>query len=88
MQVRLKGKTRHGKNRIKEFGEWWKVVHANINTVNFKTTDPGPWMLLNSSDDFDEKGNQFITDPPKDWRFISIQDIDFEIIETDSFEVN
>ena len=42
-------------------------------------------MLLNSLDNFDEKGNQFLTDDPKDWRFISVNDTDFEIIETDSW---
>ena len=43
--VILKGKTRHGKNRVREQGETWEVIRINP-TVSFKTKAPGPFMLL------------------------------------------
>jgi hypothetical protein len=71
MRVKLKGKTRHGKNRIKQFGEWWKVERV-AEEVKFPTNDVGPWFVLTS------------VDGSGDWRFVSEKnDSNFEIIETD-----
>ena len=36
MFVKLKGKTRHGKNRVNQHGEWWKVVKS-------RGSGPNPW---------------------------------------------
>lgn len=65
--VRLKGKTRHGKNRINQHGDVWEVIDEQLTRVllqsleeTFKTT----------------KGRQ------KDWRWISsVDDKNFEIVE-------
>tara|TARA_R100000951_G_C2604831_1_gene169293 strand:- start:195 stop:431 length:237 start_codon:yes stop_codon:yes gene_type:complete len=47
--IRLKGITRHGKNRVREQGEFWEVIRINP-TVSFKTKAPGPFMLLQAAE--------------------------------------
>ena len=46
-KVKLTGKSRHGKNRVNEQGEAWEVV-GETNTVQFRTSAPGPFLLLQS----------------------------------------
>ena len=48
MIIRLKGKTNHGKNRVREQGEIWEIIRLNP-TVGFKTKAPGPFMLLQAT---------------------------------------
>ncbi len=47
-KVRLTGITRHGKNRVREQGEVWEVIRMSP-TVAFKTSAPGPFMLLQAT---------------------------------------
>lgn len=53
MLIKLKGKTRHGVNRIHEHGEVWQLStevandDAIVDRVMF-SSKPGPWMLLQS----------------------------------------
>jgi hypothetical protein len=47
-KVRLTGITRHGKNRVREQGDVWEVIRMNP-TVSFKTSAPGPFMLLQAT---------------------------------------
>jgi|TARA_B100001175_G_scaffold259311_1_gene228001 hypothetical protein len=46
-KVKLVGKSRHGKNRVREQGELWEVV-GESDTVNFRTSAPGPFVMLRS----------------------------------------
>ena len=48
-KVKLAGKSRHGKNRVREQGEAWEVV-GESKDVNFRTSAPGPFVLLQSSE--------------------------------------
>ena len=48
-KVKLEGVSRHGKNRVREQGEDWRVVGESP-VVHFKTTAPGPFLLLESED--------------------------------------
>ena len=48
-KVKLTGKSRHGKNRVREQGDAWEVV-GESNTVHFRTSAPGPFILLQSSE--------------------------------------
>jgi hypothetical protein len=67
MQVRLKGKSRKGKNRIHERGEWWTILESRESPQCLPTT--GPALLIESQD-------------KKSIRWISEKnDIDFEIVE-------
>jgi len=66
-KVKLKAKTRKGKNRLRQFGEWWVVTRVTP-TVLFSTETHGSWFLLESLN-------------KKDWRWIrETDDPDFEII--------
>ena len=47
-KVRLTGITRHGKNRVREQGDVWEVIRMNP-AVSFKTSAPGPFMLLQAT---------------------------------------
>jgi hypothetical protein len=46
-KVKLTGKSRHGKNRVREQGEFWEVA-AERDTVRFRTSAPGPFILIQS----------------------------------------
>jgi len=46
-KVKLVGKSRHGKNRVREQGELWQVVNEKSN-INFRTNAPGPFLLIQS----------------------------------------
>jgi hypothetical protein len=46
-KVKLTGKSRHGKNRVREQGEAWEVV-GETDSVHFRTSAPGPFLLLHS----------------------------------------
>ena len=46
-KVKLTGKSRHGKNRVREQGEDWRVVGEKLD-VSFKTPAPGPFLLIES----------------------------------------
>ena len=66
--VRLRGISRHGKNRISQHGDLW-VVKAVRESVKFPTSAPGPFLSLGS-----------VT--TEDWRWISeVNDPNFEIVE-------
>ena len=46
-KIKLVGKSRHGKNRVREQGENWRVV-GESDVVHFRTSAPGPFLLLES----------------------------------------
>ena len=47
MKVRLTGKTKHGKNRVKENGEFWKVKNIQEKErFPRKISGPGPFLFL------------------------------------------
>ena len=53
MKVELKGKSRHGKNRVKQHGNLWKVMKINegrdFGKGFIRSSDaPGPWFWLES----------------------------------------
>ena len=53
MKVKLKGKTRHGKNRVSQHGDLWEVVRwvdeKEVGKGFIKFSDaPGPWLFLES----------------------------------------
>ena len=67
--VKLAGITRHGKNRIHEKGDMWKVT-GETDKVSFRTPAPGPFLLLEALGSV------------KDWRWVSLHsDPNFEIVE-------
>jgi hypothetical protein len=55
MKVRLTGKTKHGKNRVREHGEIWKVKSIT-EKVNFPRVieGPGPFLFLIPSSGSDD----------------------------------
>ena len=66
--ITLKGKSRHGKNRIREKGAEWKVSDVR-EKVSYNTPAPGPFMLL-------------VSQSSKDARWVSVRnDPNFEIVE-------
>jgi len=53
MKVRLIGKSRHGKNRVREHGEFW-LVENECETLIARPGAKGPFLFLrpaNGSDD-------------------------------------
>lgn len=44
-QIRLKGKSQKGKNRIREHGDRWTVL-AETSSVLFSPEKPGPWIFI------------------------------------------
>jgi hypothetical protein len=67
--VKLAGITRHGKNRIHEKGDMWKVT-GETDKVSFKTPAPGPFLLLEALGSV------------RDERWVSLHgDPNFEIVE-------
>ena len=61
--IRLKGISRHGKNRINEAkGDTWKIAMIR-RKVAFKTTAPGPFMLLQSTSGTDSRWVSKVNDP-------------------------
>lgn len=43
--IRLKGKTQKGKNRVREHGEFW-FVFAETDHVLFAKDKAGPWLFI------------------------------------------
>ena len=39
MKVNLKGKTRHGKNRVNQHGDWWVVSNETENSFWLESID-------------------------------------------------
>ena len=69
MIIRLKGKSKHGKNRIAQFDDLWEVVGQRPKINVGKPMGPGPFLLIAS----------VVKD---DLRWVSKNDdLDFEIIE-------
>ena len=67
MKVWLNGKTNHGKNRVREHGNVWKVVKKSETVFFSKNT--GPFLLLHS-------------EATKDTRWVSKKnDVHFEVNE-------
>ena len=53
MKVELKGKSRHGKNRVNQHGTLWEVKGTSLthdSRISFATKAPGPWLWLESID--------------------------------------
>jgi hypothetical protein len=68
MQVKLTGKSKHGKNRIQQFGQdfWISEVRDRIQTITHKNL-PGPFLMV-----FSETGDN---------RWVALNDDpDFEVI--------
>lgn len=73
MQIKLKGKTQHGKNRINQHGEWWEVTDLSVRRGLY-------WL---QSLDFTFRVKPLIK--VKDSRSVSIvNDENFEIVEVRS----
>tara|TARA_R100001244_G_scaffold122170_1_gene91824 strand:+ start:261 stop:500 length:240 start_codon:yes stop_codon:yes gene_type:complete len=64
MKVKLKGKTRHGKNRVNQHGEWWVVSGETDKsfwlesivcdcTTCVKWGQDGRWVWKKNDDNFD-----------------------------------
>lgn len=70
MKVRLTGKTKHGKNRVRENGDLWKVTRI-AEKVHFPRaiSGPGPFFFLTS-----------LKPGSDDWRWVSeFDDPNFEV---------
>lgn len=71
MKLRLEGKTKHGKNRVREQGSWWVVLQTAA-MISCDRGGPGPFALLKA-----ESGH------PDGLRWISMTaDKDFTVAET------
>jgi hypothetical protein len=73
MKVRLIGKTRHGKNRVREHGELW-IVEKECEKILARPGLKGPFLLLTP-----ENGSD-------DWRFVAVHDdpdFNVEFVESD-----
>ena len=69
--VRLKGKSRHGKNRINQHGDVWEVVDEQLTKL----------LLHSLEKTFKDTPGRV---PEKDWRWISAidhEDSNFTIVE-------
>ena len=65
-EVRLKGINRHGKNRVRENGEWWEIIMV----------DGGASSILSTKICVEPKSGS------GNWRWIDIpEDRDMEIVE-------
>lgn len=75
---KLKGKSKKGKDRIRQHGDVWEVCEE-LNKVLFPTNSSGPFLKLRSvmcECNTCKKWGQ-------DWRIISEKnDSDFEVVET------
>ena len=74
-KVKLVGKSRHGKNRVREQGALWRVVGESLK-VHFNSKAPGPFPLLESEEN--EGPHGFFA------RWVSLQDdpdFELEIVE-------
>jgi len=68
-QIQLKGKSKHGKNRIQQFGTefWISAIRNRIQTIKHRSL-PGPFAMVFS--------------PTGDHRWIALEnDPDFEILK-------
>jgi len=67
--VRLKGKTRKGKNRINQHGDVWEVIDEQLTKI----------LLQSLEKTFKDTPGRVAE---KDWRWISAtEDRDFEVVE-------
>ena len=75
---KLKGKTKKGKDRIRQHGDMWEVCEE-LDKVLFPTNSSGPFLKLRSVMCECNTCKKF----GQDWRIISEKnDSDFEIVET------
>lgn len=75
---KLKGKTKKGKDRIRQHGELWEVCEE-LDKVLFPTNSSGPFLKLRSVMCECNTCKKF----GQDWRIISEKnDSDFEVVET------
>jgi hypothetical protein len=83
VKFRLKGKSRHGKNRVKQHGDLWRAVKSANNDFSktfemFFSVGPSPWILLESIDCKCSTCNKW----GQDSRWVSKRnDKNFEVIE-------
>ena len=81
MKVKLKGKSRHGKNRVNQHGNIWKVMKINegrdFGKGFIRSSDaPGPWFWLESINCKCSTCNKF----GQDGRWVSeVRDDNFEV---------
>ena len=75
---KLKGKSKKGKDRIRQHGDMWEVCEE-LDKVLFPTNSSGPFLKLRSVMCECNTCKKF----GQDWRIISENnDSDFEIVET------
>ncbi len=75
---KLKGKSKKGKDRIRQHGDVWEVCEE-LDKVLFPTNSSGPFLKLRSVMCECNTCKKF----GQDWRIISEKnDSDFEIVET------
>jgi hypothetical protein len=75
---KLKGKSKKGKDRIRQHGDMWEVCEE-LDKVLFPTNSSGPFLKLRSVMCECNTCKKF----GQDWRIISEKnDSDFEIVET------
>ena len=87
MFVKLKGKTRHGKNRVSQHGEWWEVDETSHLRGKFRENASAEWKpaepsktqhLLWSVGCVCNTCKKF----GQDWRWVEkVNDPNFDIIE-------
>jgi|TARA_R100000458_G_C8121024_1_gene139913 hypothetical protein len=81
MKVKLKGKSRHGKNRVNQHGNLWKVQKIVDDPLMGKgflrsSNAPGPWFWLESINCECSTCNKF----GQDGRWVSeVRDDNFEV---------
>lgn len=75
---KLKGKSKKGKDRIRQHGDMWEVCEE-LDKVLFPTNSSGPFLKLRSVMCECNTCKKF----GQDWRIISEKnDSDFEVVET------
>ena len=75
---KLKGKSKKGKDRIRQHGDMWEVCEE-LDKVLFPTNSSGPFLKLRSVMCECNTCKKF----GQDWRIISENnDSDFEVVET------
>ena len=47
--VTLKPKSKHGKDRVNQYGNKWKIISVRPNMLF--SSERGPWLLLESTDE-------------------------------------
>ena len=66
--IKLTGKTNHGKNRIREHGDLWLVVHVDVNKVMLQSRN----KTFKASDEMHHDGRWIDQGVDKNFKVVGI----------------